>query len=111
MKIGGAARVGCSMMRWTPLVLLLGCGSVSMVVAVDADPEVSTGNQSSYDGGEQAPVGTMVPVLDAGAEVKPEVSAPTCAAYTSPPYCASCRDSRGVCRCGALPCCDQHCQS
>ncbi len=97
---------------WTVLlgcfaaILATGCGDVTAQLDDAAAPDAT---QTSHDGGElEAPEGTMVPIPDAGPEVKP---APTCAAFSSPPYCGSCRDARGVCYCGALPCCDQHCQS
>lgn len=88
---------------------LAGCGSVT-TAAVE-------GNDASQDGRELAPeMGSMVPESprDAGPVSTPGeggTAGPACAPWTSPPYCSSCRDARGVCLCGALPCCDQHCQS
>ena len=87
-------------------VLVAGCGQVT----VQAAPQ-----EAIEDAGDDATDGGAHQDGDDGRDVEPHgpdsTPAPTCATYSSPPYCSSCRDSRGVCRCGALPCCDQACQS
>lgn len=90
--------------------LASGCGSVTTAGADDAAaPTVETHTEAGSADASTADAAAP----EVGPEVRPDVKpeAPTCAPYGSPPYCASCRDSQGICRCGTLPCCNQACQS
>jgi hypothetical protein len=103
--------------RWVvcAALSLAGCGSISLApdaseprgavdgVAVSASPDTAARSSGAPDTGHDAS-----PDIDGAARL---ADVKSCELYTSPPYCSSCRDSRGVCRCGALPCCDQYCQS
>jgi hypothetical protein len=102
------------------LLLFLACGSVS--TAVDAAAGGAGGGGS---GGTSSDAGQEQTTTDSGSTAgsggssgsggavggRGGAGGAACNVSTSIPYCASCRDARGVCLCGALPCCDQTCQS
>jgi hypothetical protein len=90
-------------------IIATGCGEVTRIdTAHDADAEAEKGSTLPVDSSSSTPPPEVNVTFDAG---DAREAGPSCAPAPSAPYCSSCRDARGVCWCGRLPCCDQHCQS
>jgi hypothetical protein len=104
-------RLTVAIVAWLAVVLALALAGCDGVRAVDVAASDAAADAQTVDRLPTSPAVEASAAASDAAAPRDVHEAASCAAWSSPPYCASCRDARGVCMCGALPCCDQHCQS